>query len=102
MTTATASKLPEPEFLSFNGTYQAAPETTSGDLLDDAGCWMDGAIEIVNNLALELGDRKSKSYVSTNPVAVVNMLWAAFHLLGMVKGAIELAQVRMPDLPSRP
>lgn len=74
------------EFFSLNGTYLIAPDATRLDLVDDAQCWLGAATEIVNTLAIELGNESSNMHA--DPKSAARMLWGAFHLLGMVDGAI--------------
>jgi hypothetical protein len=78
------------EFFAFNASYLINPNTTNAALLDDAQCWIDAAREIVNTLAIELGQDGSNT--QADPKAAGRMLWGAFHLLEMADGAIGAAR----------
>jgi len=83
------------EFFSFNGGYLIHPGTDADDLLNDAGCWITAASEIVSEMAAGLTDKKSDTYV--NQESAGKMLWGAWHLLQMVEGAILQAHKAMPE-----
>ena len=77
-------------FFSFGAPYLIDPNASNAALLDDAQCWIAAATEIVNTLAIELGEDGSNT--QANPKAAGRMLWAAFHLLEMVDGAVGAAR----------
>lgn len=80
-------------FYSFNARYEVQPDAKPDALLDDAGCWLEAVSASVNNLAIELGSHDST--LQANPVLAGRMAWGAFHLIEMVRGAVEAAQVAM-------
>ncbi|UGB39118.1 hypothetical protein [Frateuria soli] len=85
---------PKPRpFYAFNARYTVEPGAKPDALLDDAGCWLEAISASVNNLAMELGSRDST--LQANPVLAGRMAWGAYHMIEMVRGAVEAAQVAM-------
>lgn len=84
-----ATEVAPRELFSFNSGYLIHPGTDSADLLNDAGCWLDAAKEIVNEIACELTNKGSQ--MQANPASAGKMLWGAYHLLQMVDGAVTEA-----------
>lgn len=82
----------EPTIVTLNGRYLADPEISASELLEDASSWLVAATEIVNQMAIELGDDGTDMYA--NPQAAAKILWGAFHLLQMADGATQVAYAR--------
>jgi hypothetical protein len=87
-----AAKRAEPSIVTLNGCYLVDPEISASELLEDASGWLVAATEIVNQMAIELGDDGTDLY--TNPQAAAKILWGAFHLLQMADGATQVAHAR--------
>ncbi|WP_028081320.1 hypothetical protein [Solimonas soli] len=76
-----------------NANYLIADNATSSALLEDALALSEPALEIVNTLAIELGDKGSQT--TANPEAAARMLWGAFNMLSMAQNITTAALSRM-------
>lgn len=91
MANASVTESAPRELFSFNGTYVIHDDTSANDLLNDAVCWIDSAMEIVNEMAAGLTDKGSDIHASPRSAGMV--LWGAYHLLQMVDGAVRQAHL---------
>jgi len=87
---APASDIAAPQFFALNARYTVAPDATAGELLNDAGCFLESVHQTLLSLAMELTDRRST--VSTNSEATAAMLFGASYLTEMARSAVEAAK----------
>lgn len=93
MDTKTVAARPQPIW-NGSGTYVATATTSSLDMLEDAGCFLESAASLI--LTLIDGFESEDGSLAVNPRQVTQSLYGIRHLVQLSAGLVHASQERTP------